>query len=492
MKTAAKSASVTTQPVGAEPVWGDGEQGDTNTAKGMLSRLLSNSDFGNVLATFLTTLAIFGVYLIQGIVVARILGPLGRGEFGTAMFFPRDVFLYAGLLGGIEIVNAYAVQGTLNIRSLKYSAAKVGLISGIITAIISAATAAVVLVGVGKAYLIPYSLICCLFIPWEHMQLTISAVDRGAKNFRFYNVNRLLFAVSFLVLVTVVFGLKLNTVVSLSPLTLICILFVAARVVGILPTLRGMNVAQGLLDSIGMQHAIDTTEQIDDLVAVPGPWALLKKGRYFALSMLASETFEKLDMFLIVAIASVAESGYYFVAVPAAQLLIVAPSALGVFTFNAGADKQQRVSVRKAIGFMLGTAVLQIVSAIVLAVLVPILIIAFFKTPFAPAIPFALWLLPACAIKGYLSAVDGYLKGRGKPMIGVKARFLSIFVMLGFVGAVFGGLIPGPEQKLLSIPIAACLGQATSMVIISWAVIQDTIHHQNTMLTVVEDSDVRD
>jgi O-antigen/teichoic acid export membrane protein len=191
--------------------------------------------------------------------------------------------------------------------------------------------------------------------------------------------------------------------------------------------------------------------------------------------MLASELFERLDMFLIVAIASVTESGYYFVAVPAAQLLIVAPNALGVFTFNAGADRGRKVSLKQAVTVMSLTALLQVVSAIVFAFLIPLLIILFYKSPYAPAIPFALWLLPACAIKGYLQAVDGYLKGRGKPMIGVRARVLSIFVMLAFVGGVYGGIIVGPSQKLLCIPMAACLGQAISMLIISAAVIRDTI-----------------
>ena len=114
---------MTTQPVGVDPVWDESELEGVATRKSIIAKLFSNSEFGQVIETVLTTLAIFGIYLIQGIVVARILGPLGRGEFGTAIFFPRDVFLYAGLMGGMEIVNSYAVKGTLNIRSLKYSAA---------------------------------------------------------------------------------------------------------------------------------------------------------------------------------------------------------------------------------------------------------------------------------------------------------------------------------------------------------------------------------
>lgn len=483
MKLSEKQIAISSQQhAAAEPVWEklELERPGPRLARG--AKLLADQEFRNVVATFLTTLTIFGVYLIQGIVVARILLPEGRGEFGTAMFFPRDVLLYAGLFGGIEIVNSYAVSGFINIRSLKYSAARLGLISGTLTAGIAAFISIVVMICVGKTYLIPYCLVCCVFVPFEHMQLTISAVDRGTRNFRFYNVNRLLYAVSFLVLVALVFGTQLDSRWNASPLLIICVLFVIAKVGGLAPTLRGMEVWRALksggLTLSGRHQAgpavvVDGDSNSGVAMDVPSAWTLLKNGRFYALSMLASELFEKLDMFLIVAIASVTESGFYFVAVPAAQLLIIAPNALGVFTFNAGADKQRRVPPRQVIAVMATTAVFQLLSALVLALLIPFLIILLYKSDYAAAIPFALWLLPACAIKGYLQAVDGYLKGRGKPMVGVRARFLSILAMLAFVGAVFFDWIPGPEEKLLSIPMAACLGQAISMVLISVAVIAD-------------------
>lgn len=472
--------------ISSQPLAVDGVGFVAPRNRGLVQKLLADSEFRNVIATFITTLSVFGIYLIQGVVVARILDVVGRGEFGTAMFFPRDVFLYAGLLGGIEVVNSYAVKGTMDVRSLKYSAAKVGFISGVITAVISGVVAVTVLIVVGKTYLIPFCLLCCLFVPWEHMQLTISAVDRGTKNFFFYNVNRLLFAASFLTLLGIVFGLGLDSLTGLSSLCVVCILFVLARVVGILPTLRGMDVlgtlrsrAEGkavTVQSIESQHAVDSSEDADQAV-VPGPWELLKKGRFYALSMLASEMFEKLDMFLIVAFASVTESGFYFVAVPAAQILTVAPNALAVFTFNAGADKESKVTLKKAVTVLSVTALMQAVCALVFALILPLLIVTLYTAKFTPAIIFAMWLLPACAIKGYLQAADGFLKGRDKPMVGVWSRLMSFFVMLTFVGLVYANVFEF-EQKLISIPMAACLGQAISMVIITIAVIKDVLDNQ--------------
>ena len=143
--------------ISSQPLTVDGVGFVAPGNRGVVQKLLADSEFRNVIATFLTTLSVFGIYLVQGVVVARILGVVGRGEFGTAMFFPRDVFLYAGLLGGIEIVNSYAVKGTMDERSLKYSAAKVGFISGVITAVIAAIIAVSVLIVVGKTYPVSYT-----------------------------------------------------------------------------------------------------------------------------------------------------------------------------------------------------------------------------------------------------------------------------------------------------------------------------------------------
>ena len=111
MKLSDKQIAISPLPAGPEQVWESKSNDATQEPLkrlGLIGKLFEDSDLGNVFTTFLTTLAVFGIYLIQGVVIARILGPVGRGEFGTAMFFPRDVFLYAGLLGGIEVVNSYA------------------------------------------------------------------------------------------------------------------------------------------------------------------------------------------------------------------------------------------------------------------------------------------------------------------------------------------------------------------------------------------------
>ena len=434
-----------------------------------------------VVATFLTTLGCFGVFFIQGMIIARILGPLGRGEFGSAIYFPRDIFLYAGLLGGIEIVNAYAKRGSADPKLLKQSAASLGLISGALTGAVAAIASVIMFTLIpGKSYLIPVCLLCCLFVPFEHMHLNISAVDRGKEAYARYNVNRLIFALAFPILVLLVFGFDeltngaltfysgFNSFLPLSTLAIMCGLFVMSKLVGLVPTLRDMDFAGYAKKPFRKIQQRNSPHGEASDQAVPNASKLLVDGRPYAFSTFATELFERLDIFLILALASIQESGFYFVAVPAATLLTVAPNALGVFTFNAGAENR-KVTLSKAMSVIAGTVALQIVTTLVFMLIIPSLIVWVYSSAYEAAVPFALWLLPACAIKGFLQAADGYLKGRGKPMIGVWARIGSIFIMLVWVWLAY------PRFGLISIPMAACVGQVVSMIVITTAVIRDVI-----------------
>ena len=418
--------------------------------------------------TFLTTLSTFAIFLVQGVMIARILGPTGRGEFGSAIYFPRDLLLYVGLLGSIELVTSYAAQGKTDLNRLRVSAVRLGFLTGVLTALFSALLAILLLIPIQKAYLIPYALVCCAFLPFEHLQLVVSSVDRGEGNFARYNWHRLLFAATFPVLVGLAWLTQLNQVLQIHWLWLTCLLFVASKIIGVLPTLwpvwRSWQVTSlGRPGDAGRPQAV-TSE--------PSVWQLLREGRPYAISMLATELFERLDVLLIVALASVTESGYYWVAVPAASLLIVAPNALGIFTFNVGANRQARVTIRQAVKWMALTAAFQLFAALAFAAIIGYLIVAVYGTDYEPAIVFALWLIPVGAIKGFLQAADSYLKGRGKPLIGVWARTVSMVVMLAVVAATFSSL------GLISVPMAACVGQVISLLVIIVAILLD-VHANN-------------
>jgi O-antigen/teichoic acid export membrane protein len=232
----------------------------------------------------------------------------------------------------------------------------------------------------------------------------------------------------------------------------VCGVFVVTRAVGLLPTLRGLRLREWLASWNAEKLARDET---------PSTRQLFRQGWQYAVSMLATETFERLDIALVVMLASVVDSGYYFIVVPLAALLTIAPNSLAVFTFNAGAE-DRRIDQKHAAAAVVAAIVFQALSVVALLAVGPYLVNFFYGERFEPAVRYLPYILPAFAIKGYLQAMDAYLKGRGKPMIGVWARCGSILAMLAFVAAFF------QKYKLLSIPMAAIVGQSLCMLVISY------------------------
>ncbi len=438
-----------------------------NSVLGFAKQFVTDRQLQNLAATIATTFATFAIFLIQGIIIARLLGPAGRGEFGSCLYFPRDVLLYAGLLGGIEIITTYSARNISDPGRLRGVAARLGFLTGCITAVIAGLLAFSLLTITDRMYLIPYALFCCLFVPLEHMQLTMSAVDRGAGDFAKYNWNRLFFAVCFPVVVAAAWWIDLPAMTDMGWLPLLCGAWVFSRIAGVIPTLfPGPRVAKQVLDQ---------RSGFADSPQVPNVRSLLIEGRPYALSMLVSEVFERLDIFLVLALCSLVDAGNYFVALPAAAMLTIVPSAIGVFTFNYGARERGTLSTEIALRAMFAMAIIQLITALLFSLVVDDLILFFFSDRFAAAIPLVMLLLPAFAIKGFLQVTDSFLKGRGQPMTGTLARLSSIVVMLGFVAITWTSL------GLPAIPIAAGVGQALSMFVIAGAVLREC--RRNTCLT---------
>ncbi len=76
---------------------------------------------------------IVGLNLVQGILLARLLGPEGRGEYASAILFTQ-VLLYIGLFGGIEVIARYASNEAVSIRKLRRAAVQLSLLTATITA----------------------------------------------------------------------------------------------------------------------------------------------------------------------------------------------------------------------------------------------------------------------------------------------------------------------------------------------------------------------
>ncbi|HXT57451.1 MAG TPA: oligosaccharide flippase family protein [Pirellulales bacterium] len=399
----------------------------------------------DVVQTIGTSLTVFLMTAVQGVLLAQLLGPEARGEYSAVTFYTQTL-TYIGLLGALLAIARRAARGADDYQQLARSALRLGAGAGLATI---AVVAVLLFVGLPaeKRFLAPLGLACAMLLPCEQMRLALLAVDQGRGEYRRFNALRLMAALVF-------------------PCSL-AVLWIAGG--ASLPRIVGLTIASSLV-SLAITLCSEPRFAWRG-PASPPPTKLVREGLPYAAALAVSDLFNRLDMLLILWLAELTVQGYYAAAVPAANLLIVAPNALSIFSFNAGAKKECSLSAmcRAAAG----VAALQAVSAIGFALMLKPLMMLVYGARFEGAVPLALALLPAYAINGCSQVAEGYLRGRGKPSAGVWARVAGGLAMAATVFALFS------QWREMSVPIGASVGQAVAGLWILWALVAEARQARN-------------
>ncbi len=400
--------------------------------------------FSQLASQFVSTagvaFAIVGLQMGQGILLARLLGPVGRGEYATAVFYVQ-LLLYIGLFGGLEIICRYAAEAELNTTRLRRAALKLGLATGAITTIVAIVFCLVALPA-DKRYLIPLAILCSLSLAGQQVMLIMTAVDRGLGRFGTYNVRRVIAAAAFPVLLLVA---QLAWGVTLE---IACGLFVIASL-------------------ISMGACIVGLERPFTGESGPPVGKLFRESLPYALSMLATDLFERLDLLLVLWIASFQDQGFYAAMVPAVYPLTVLPNTMGIFLFNAAADRKRRLTTKDVHRILGSSIAVQTICTIVFLLLIGELVNLLYGAAFAPAVQFARWLAPVAAIKGILQGLDSYVKGRGKPLVAIRCRIAAAALMIAVTWLLYD------EWGALSVAIGALAGQVLCLIWLSAIVYAD-------------------
>ncbi|WP_146513411.1 lipopolysaccharide biosynthesis protein [Rubripirellula amarantea] len=405
---------------------------------------------GQFLWTVGFAFAMVAVQLGQGILLVRLLGPEGRGEYATAVLYVQ-MLLYVGLMGGLEVICRYAAAEETKSHSesqnrLRRSALWLGITTGIVTTTIVIVLNLVALPE-SKQGLWPIAMICSLSLIGQHVMLIMTAVDRGSGEFSKYNTRRFIAAAAFPLLLLIA---ALVTDVGV----------MTAGILMVVASLISMGTC-----IIGVPHPIRGQRELRTK-------KLLLESRPYGLSMLVTDLFERLDLLLVMWLAPFIEQGFYASMVPAVYPLTVIPNTLGLFLFNAGANTDRQLKTSD-VHRILGTSIaIQAVTTIMFMLVIGPLVLILYGQDFQPAIIFALWLAPVSAIKGVLQGLDSYLKGRGRPLAPIKARGFAMLVMMATTWLLF------PSMGTLSIAAAALSGQVVCLIWLS-AIVYADVYQQS-------------
>lgn len=358
----------------------------------MLFYTASSSDFIHKISeTFATRLSIIGIGLITTVVIARILGPEGRGLYATAAAIGTIGVQFGNL--GLHASNTYFVAKNRELlpRLISNTLFVSFLLGGI---------------GAFLAYLLfslwpnlapvrGFLLILALaWIPFGLAYLLLQNLLLGIQEVRAYNKIELtnqLFAICMIGLMILMRIVRIEIVFAAGLIALITSFFF---------TLRKLR---NHIDSFPAPSVSLFRENINY-----GIKAYL--AAFFAFLVL------RVDLLMVKYMLGAEQAGYYSIAVTMADMICLLPVVIGTILFprlSAMSDMDDKLTFSKKTAVVIGV-ILVIIAGIAASLSGPIVRLLFGDI-FAPAVPAFVWLMPGIVFLGIQVVAVQFLNSIGIP-----------------------------------------------------------------------------
>lgn len=368
------------------------------------------------LLTFLAGCFIQACTLLQGIIVARLLGPEGRGEFAAATL--PALFLGGVGLAGVNLVLTRLAAKIPNDHSLRRSALVLGLFTSGVNVLIGLVLCYAFLPS-QQQHLLPLARFYLLMIPLQHLSLNFLGVLQGEGDFHTFNVSRSLFNVSYVIALLVLAVLHVQNLWFF------------------LLSLLLANSAVVIWQLVGLFR---NTDLFGPLHPTRG---ILKETLPYAGFVLTDQVYQWLDKVLLLWLLGSTDLGLYMVAMSAAGATSVLTTSMGVIAFTQAAREDAGGGFEKVAGSFRLAVLLSVTVGIGFIACLPWLLPLVFGAEFGPAVLPASVLVVASAMTGLSGLLGQSLQGQGRPLLCTYARaaFVPAFVLIGWLGARSAGLV---------------------------------------------------
>ena len=391
--------------------------------------------------TLSTSLGIQACGAATGILTARFLGPVARGELATVILWPV-IFSNMGLMGCNWVLAREVARNPVGECDWVAAAIAVGLCVAPVY-FFAGYFLIPLLLPQDKGYLLPIARLCLSLIPLDIFNQLLLAVEHGRMRWRRYNLLRLSFFLFYLALIGFI-GATHRTQVRW---------FVSAFLVSHLLTL-----------------AVRLWIQRNSLVAGKGRMQecrhLLRAGVPYFGATITNLVSLQVDTILVVSLLSTKAAGIYVVAAAFANGQSSIGDALGITSFAVLSNEKSAIQQGRIIaGTFRQSALASCGAGLALAGLIPFLVVPLFGSQFSGARWPAVILALAAAITASTNVLNQGLRGAGRPQAGVLSQLLGIAVMavaalvflrgLGLVGVAFAVLLSAGAQALVLVVGAA-------------------------------------
>jgi O-antigen/teichoic acid export membrane protein len=357
------------------------------------------------IGTFFTCLAIQGCGVITGIVTARTLGPVARGELATAMLWPI-ILSNLGLLGCNWALAREVASDQEGEADWACGAFAVSLASAFFCFILGFVLIPCLLPP-EKRNLAPLARLCLFLIPLDILNQVLLAIEHGRMRWRRYNFTRASFFLFYLIMICVIWTMQKFQVIWFVRA------FLASHLLAVLLLLWIQNKSL----SIGKLHFAQCRQ-------------LLRSGLPYFWATAADSLTLQLDKILVVSLMSSEAAGIYVVALAFAGALSPLGDALGITSFGILSNEKSLENQEKILTETFRhSALVSFGMGLLLACLIPFLVQPLFGSEFSRASRPAMILAIAAALTSSSGILNEGLRGAGRPYAGLAGQLLATAVM---------------------------------------------------------------
>ena len=399
--------------------------------------IFSKANFG----TFSTSLTIQACGAATGILTARLLGPVARGELATVILWPT-ILSILGLMG----CNCVLARQVAKDPERESEWATVGVAIGLATALVCLLAGYFLiplLLPSDRNYLLPVARLCLLLIPLDIFNQVLLAIEHGRMRWRRYNLMRLSFFLFYLVLIGFI------GVTRRAQLHWFVSAFLISHLLALLLRLwiQRKSLAAGELRLDGCRHLLRAS--------VP----------YFGATI-SNLVSLQLDTILVVSLLNTEAAGIYAVAAAFANGQSSLGDALGITSFAVVSNEKNTESQEKIITetFRL-SALVSCGVGLVLACLIPFIVVPLFGLEYSRSIWPGAVLAVAASLAASTNVLNQGLRGAGRPHAGVLSQLFGSGVLaiaalfflrpFGLMGMAWAVLMGACAQMLVLVAAAA-------------------------------------
>ena len=375
--------------------------------------------------------------LLLGIILARILGPQGKGIYTTLTVVPAIIVSFTTL--GMRRTAVYFI-GRENYDLSRIVSAVITIL--VFSSLIGILATLTVFILIDDPKFIPlYIGIITFILPFRLAVVYIAGIYIGRENFRFANMMKwTLPLINLTLVILLVWVLNLN-------------------IAGALLSLLLASLATSLMGFFKLSRDFTLRIAWDGVIIKK----MIRLGILYASSLLVIKLIHRIDIILLEQLSDMKEVGYYSIAVNIAEKLWQLPVAMGVVVMSRTANEKVKGEMEESLGRLLRLSLLAgVLGAVAIYFLAPWLIPLLYGKDFGPGSVMLQTILPGIILFIIFRLLNSRLSGLGKPMTAIYS------VVPALVVNIILNIIWIPEYGGVGAAMATNVGYILAMALLLW------------------------